>query len=312
LYCIFRTAAVMCRFVMCLLSLASGQILSETDSMLQIQGSNRRAAEDCSKGGCKPGGPPKPSNISVCQGDSISLDPENQTACFDEICKNGTVIDFHSRSIIQNNLGGMGPDTGEQKIHWKNIGKVNHRSFDLIVTTPDASYYDENANLPSYKDRYGRYIMSGPEFIHHHQGVKHGAGTIASSAPEGNWTFHFNFVWSGSQKPAIIPLLPFTFYDIDGGVETTTTCDAHSSIVHKQSNLTGGCAGGCCKHTSATPHEIAEPDNWDEELTKEQLQASVTYIMRNRSEFEFTWSQTYKRRIFFFKGSRVLACEWAR
>jgi len=235
--------------------------------------------------------------------------------CLAEICEEGTILDFTDSTLTVNNLGGMGPDYGQvnakfgKVIKWTNVGKVKGRSIDLMVSTEGDDYYDDNINITSYVDRYGRTWPSGEEFVHQHNGARFGAGTIASMAPEGNWTFNFHFVYTDDQTDAVIPVLPLTFYDIDGGKETTSTCDASHAIVHRHSDLTGSCEGKCCVHQGIL-EEIVEPTDWDSWLTEDQLKASVTYVMKEKSSFTMHYSTVYSHRIFFFKGSKVLACEW--
>jgi len=235
--------------------------------------------------------------------------------CLTEICKDGTILDFTDATLTVNNLGGMGPDYGQvdakfgKVIKWTNVGKVKGRSIDLMVSTEGEDYYNDNFNITSYVDRYGRTWPSGKEFVHLHNGARFGAGTIGSMAPEGNWTFNFHFVHTDDQTDAVIPVLPLTFYDIDGGKETTSTCDASHAIVHRHSDLTGSCEGQCCVHQGIL-EEIVEPTDWDHWLTEDQLKASVTYVMKGKSTFTMHYSTVFSHRIFFFKGSKVLACEW--
>jgi len=301
--------------IACLVTLATAHQVDshgECDSMLQLNNPPHRAMlqEDCSKGGCKPGivvGQP-PSNRSVCQGHLE--DTEDPESCLKDICEDGTILDFTDGTVVVNNLGGMGPDFGKEKmLKWTQVGKVRGRNIDLVVTTPNDEYYNDNYHLEEYHDKYGFRWPSGQEFIHKHNGAHFGAGTIGSMAPEGNWSFHFQFLWTDNQKPATVPVLPLTFYDIDGGRETTTTCDAHTAIVHRKSELKGDCIGGCCIHEGLL-EEIEEPTTWDSWLTEEQLKASVTYVMRDKDQFVMHYATSFSHRIFFFKGSKVLACEW--
>merc|ERR1719213_28905 len=122
----------------------------------------------------------------------------------------------------------------------------------------------------------------------------------------GDYEMHFKFVWADNQQPATIPYLPLTFYDIDGGKEFTSTCEAASSVVHRPTGIRGGCKGGCCSHTGAA-QEIDEPSNWDS-LTLPQKMGSVSYLFKDKSEFNFKYRTNYRHRIFIFKGSKALAC----
>jgi len=96
--------------------------------------------------------------------------------------------------------------------------------------------------------------------------------------------------------------------DLDGGRETSATCDAESAIVVKHSDIQGGCGGnGCCKHRGSR-QEIGLPSNW-EKLSTAHKKGSVSYMFQDKSEFTFTYSTSYPHRIFLFKGSQALACK---
>jgi len=237
-----------------------------------------------------------PDPNSQCQG--------NPDCIIDEICAQGTTTSFYIGNLKYNNLGGMGPRFGDPPvIHYRNVGALNSRSLDMIVTT-DSRYKNANFN---YRWRAGWWIMSGKQFIGKYNGVHSvpGAGVVGTLAP-GQYQMTFSIVYSEDQTPAVVPYWPMTFYDLDGGKEHSGSCDATSAVLHRPTAVTGGCSGGCCKHHGAS-YEVGTPTNWDG-LTDAQKKASVTYMFKDTSTAKFDYSTTYQHRIFLFKGSKVVAC----
>merc|ERR1712064_164176 len=88
-----------------------------------------------------------PDPNSQCQG--------NPDCIIDEICAQGTTTSFYIGNLKYNNLGGMGPRFGDPPvIHYRNVGALNSRSLDMIVTT-DSRYKNANFN---YRWRAGWWI----------------------------------------------------------------------------------------------------------------------------------------------------------
>jgi len=204
-----------------------------------------------------------------------------------------------------NNLGGMGPQFKDPpQIYYTKVGQVDGRWLDLIITSVGTNYKSANWN---YKG------MTGRNFIKRWNGVHStpGAGVVGSMAP-GKFEMTFTIVDSETKKETAIPYLPITFYDVDGGKETTETCDAESAVVHKPTGIKGGCSGSCCRH-QGTPKELGLPNNWDK-LSTEVKMGSVSYLFQDKSKFNFKYEigSRYEHRIFLFKGSKALACTEAR
>ena len=205
----------------------------------------------------------------------------------EEVCANGTTTHFYISNMKYNNLGGMGPRFGDPPvIHYTNVGVLNSRALDMIVTT-DARYKNANWN-------YGWRGMSGKSFIARYNGVYSvpGAGVVGT-LKQGDYAMTFNIVYSETQEPAVIPYWPMTFYDVDGNKETSGSCDATSSVLHRPTAVRGDCSGGCCRHKGAS-YEVNTPSNW-ERLTNAEKKASVTYLFQNKASATFDYSTNYPR-----------------
>lgn len=176
-----------------------------------------------------------------------------------------------------------------------------------MVEAVGTHYRNANFNYVWAKHR-----MTGKQFIAKYNGVHStpGAGVIGSLR-RGAYKFRFTLLSTRTQRPTKVGYLPLTFYDIDGGYETTHTCDAVAAVTHKDGGLEGGCSKAlfgrtCCKH-KGFEKEIVSPSNWDR-LSLDQKKGSVTYVFKDVSTFEFKYEITYEHRIFIFRGSKSLAC----
>jgi len=212
------------------------------------------------------------------------------------VCSEGLVLDFSQGHVSSNNLGGMGPKSGPETIQWQRVAKLNGRHIDLIAKSSNANY--RNVNM---KDKnYGRSVIKKFNGLY-----SKGVGSIGS-AQAGTFKIRFSFVDTATQKPVTVKYLPLTFYDVDGGKESLQTCDAESWILRKGSAMKASQKGKCFQHKAGKP-EVDLPKDWNN-LQSKQLQASVTYVFKNKSTFEITYATNYKHRVFLFKGSKDVAC----
>jgi len=213
------------------------------------------------------------------------------------VCSEGLELDF--TQVSTNNLGGMGPKSGAQTIQWKKVAKINGRNIDLIAKSSDTNYRTVNM-----KDRaYGRATIKKFNGVY-----SPGVGSIGS-AQKGTFKITFSLVDTASQKPVTVKYLPLTFYDVDGGKEILETCDAHSWVLRKPSAMTAISRGKCFRH-KAGKAEVDLPKDWNN-LEVKQKRAAVTYIFKNKSSFQISYTTTSTHRVFLFKGSKDVACSKA-
>lgn len=212
----------------------------------------------------------------------------------DHVCSEGVELDFSQ--VSTNNLGGMGPKTGAQTIQWKRVAKINGKYIDIIAKSSDTNYRTVNM-----KDRaYGRATIKKFNGVY-----SPGVGSIGS-AQAGTFKITFTLVDTASQKPVTAKYLPLTFYDVDGGKEILETCDADSWVLRTPSAMTATSHGKCFRH-KAGQAEVDLPKNWNN-LEVKQKRAAVTYIFKNKSSFQISYTTKYRHRVFLFKGSKDVAC----
>jgi len=216
----------------------------------------------------------------------------------DEMCEKGVEMQFFKYNIVHNNLGGLGPEFNAPPVlQYTKVAQHHDRDLDLIVTASH-EYKDQNWN---YRRRTGRSTAAA------YNGVAGGgAGGIFSMAPL-TFDVTFKLVWTDTQEPAVIPHWMMTYYDLDGNYESVGTWDAESVAVYKNTAMQGpGCSNGFCMMKGARA-EYREPSSWDN-LAPYYKQDAVTFVFKNKSEGRFQYKSTYYHRMWFFKGSKALAC----
>lgn len=223
-------------------------------------------------------------------------------------CSDKAVVLYMSPSkLLVNNLGGLGPKamkTAGEVIHWTDVGQIRGASIDLVVEADGPEYGAANNNYVSNG-------KTGQRFAIETNGAYQGVGSVGSLR-KGTYTFNFQFLWTDNATAAVVPYLPLTYYDVDGGVERVETCDADGSLVHKPTGVTHSCTfggAGCPNKCTAigASGEYKLPDNWDK-LSAKTKEAAVTYLYKDKSSFKMTYTISKDHRVFVFKGSKALAC----
>ena len=107
------------------------------------------------------------------------------------------MIDFSASSVVHNNLGGSGPDSGPEHIRYASVATVQGRPVDLLVSTTSSGY------TPEFSNGNGR--QGGMGLISMKSGAK--------------VDLKFQFVESGSNTPATVGSFTFAFLDFDRWVK---------------------------------------------------------------------------------------------
>ena len=56
-------------------------------------------------------------------------------------CEQGAVpIDFSNAVVLQNNLGGAGPDSGDEILRYGGVGAVDGMAYDMVVSVAEGEY----------------------------------------------------------------------------------------------------------------------------------------------------------------------------
>lgn len=223
---------------------------------------------------------------------------------YDEFCTTGTELSL-SNPVI-NNLGGMGPGRGSEKvIKYKHVTKVQVDGVWTpvnLVISPDNAYYQANIHKSAYgqtgKSFIGKYNGGGPRGRSDVMAI----GSLAA----GDFKFKFEFT-DDKGTPVVVPHLPMTFFDLDGSTrvngksyEEIKTHDALATLYVDGTSVTHSCADGICAAKGAKV-EIEIPANF-KHLTSKTKMAAITFFFKTTSSFEITYTLNWEHRVFLFNG----------
>lgn len=207
-------------------------------------------------------------------------------------------VDFHracaSGAPAQNNLGGLGPDTGAQEIRYANVGTVYGMTVDLVVTAV-SPYTSSKAQIRNGCKESGTY---GVIHVDEGQSVEL---EFSLQTPAG--------------APVPLRAFQFTFLDMDNFLNNqaieSVRVNGHST--YRLSNPTNVSVTGDV--FSSTTWGVGADNPLDPlTLTEEQRRKSVAFLFENTNAFTATLAVTNGGigRNFFFAGRSNVPPECAR
>jgi len=208
----------------------------------------------------------------------------------EEVCSKSTKM--NTLTVTQNNLGGVGPDSGREEIRYGNAAVVNGQTVDLVLTT-DGEF---KSSKPAKNGNAGPFGILN---------VKCGSSV----------TVNMKVVDSESGAPVTLEAVSLTWYDLDEGKKekgraTVTTCGSTGAMVSTNSELTVVREGDCSSATSSTAGTGKDNPKSPHALDNIQLSRSLTLPFKQVSEWSSTLSlaKGYKGRNFMFALEPSVAC----
>eukprot|EP00448_Togula_jolla_P024561 CAMPEP_0170592854 /NCGR_PEP_ID=MMETSP0224-20130122/13141_1 /TAXON_ID=285029 /ORGANISM="Togula jolla, Strain CCCM 725" /LENGTH=840 /DNA_ID=CAMNT_0010916777 /DNA_START=56 /DNA_END=2578 /DNA_ORIENTATION=+ len=181
-------------------------------------------------------------------------------------CKAGMqVLDFSKSELLDNNLGGQGPGTGAEILHYSSVAVVGGVTVDLVVSVL-GRYEANNASMNGVVGDFGRVNVLG----------------------ETSTTLSFSFLDAATEEPVYLDPFYFSLHDVDAshGVEKLTVHGFES--YHKRGD--NHRMGSDCEHTSftAVPRRPEVSPESVVDMTEDQWKSSVTFIFGTTSSFDIT------------------------
>lgn len=196
----------------------------------------------------------------------------NAASCLPcNICSSSTSVDLSN--VVQNNLGGIGPDSGAEEIRYKHAIDLDGKKVDVVLTAQDA-YKTPKSSKNGYSGTgFGRFTMK----------------TKTST------NFKFSLVDSATDAPVAVKDLALTFYDLDQAKknkqqETVSACGAQEVYTTSDTELIHTASGTCHSFTSTTRGTGKDNPAKPDELTKTQAARSITYEFHARASISFSAS----------------------
>jgi len=208
----------------------------------------------------------------------------------EEVCTNA--VKMNTLTVTQNNIGGVGPDSGAEEIRYSNAAVINGKTVDLVLTTDG----DFKSSKPSKNGNAGAFGVLN---------VKCGS----------SMTVTMKVVDSETGAPVVLDAVALTWYDMDEGKKqkgraTVTTCGSTGAIVSENSELTLIREGDCSSATSSVAGTGKDNPKSPHSLDSVQISRAVTLPFKQVSEFSSTLSlaKGFKGRNFLFAIEPSVAC----
>jgi len=208
----------------------------------------------------------------------------------EEVCT--TAIKMNTLTVTQNNLGGVGPDSGAEEIRYSNAAVVGGRAVDLVLTT-DGTF---QSSKPSKNGNAGPFGVLNMK-----------CGT--------SFTVIMKVVDSENGSPVVLDAVALTWYDLDEGRKakgraTVTTCGTTGAIVSENTELTLKREGDCTSASSSVAGTGKDNPTSPHQLTSLQVARAFTLPFKQVSELTSTLSleKGFKGRNFLFAIEPSVAC----
>jgi len=212
---------------------------------------------------------------------------------------------FDSAEIGTANLGGLGPDSGNKELRYKNV-----------AVGPQAAFHGDG-NIDLVVSASAGYQNPIPE----QNGIHGNFGSITQQCDTSS-TFTFTFVKGGTAEPVEMKSFMFTIFDIDHGKEGSKFGDNEIISMQSADGLAGyflasntevdaSCSSPGKNSFTSTSHGTREDNPEDPlHLTALQKSRSITLQFEHTSSFsiDFHISGGTGTRSFLFGGNSDFSC----
>jgi len=200
------------------------------------------------------------------------------TTTTNTICQGDVALKFWQAQRTHSNLGGMGPDDGDESMRLSNLGNFNGEAFDLILKSTTSRYVTKKTHA-QYNGVYGFF------------------GYLTMKIDSGA-DFKFTIVKAGTDTPMVLPKFFFTLFDLDSGnpndptmgEEIVTAGGFDKYIVPPDTELDIKDVGNGKTRFRSTVYGTGGDNPSDpHNMTPQQRSRAVTFQYTDASEFEITY-----------------------
>jgi hypothetical protein len=197
---------------------------------------------------------------------TCAVSPDKCHPC--TLCDTATTVDL--TNVVQNNLGGLGPDSGAEEIRYANAISLDGQSLDVVLTA-EGVYQTPKPQKNGNKGNFGVFTMKSDQTS----------------------DFKITFQDSVSGSPVSVKDIALTFYDLDEGKvgklkETVSACNPAEVYTTSNTELIPAVAGSCHSFSSSTKGTGKDNPQKPDELTKTQADRSVTFEFHARASLIFS------------------------
>jgi len=206
-----------------------------------------------------------------------------------DVCSKSATM--NTLNLVQNNLGGVGPDSGAEELRYEKAANINGKSVDLVITT-DSGFEPNKVSATGVAGAFGKInVKCGTEV-----------------------TLRFTAVDSETGEAVVLDNVALSWYDIDEGKRgkgraSVTSC-GDGLLTTSNSELTVEKLGACWSATSSAAGTKADNPRDPFSLTRLQRQRVATFPFSGVSSFVSTLNveKGYKGRNFLFAIEPGVAC----
>lgn len=204
------------------------------------------------------------------------MNPEAQCLIGDacrpcDLCARTSATPVDLSNVVQNNLGGLGPDDGAEEVRYNNAIDLNGKKLDVVLTV-EGGYSAKKPQKNGYADGgFGRITMQ----------------------PKSSTDFKLTFVDATTGQLVSVPDLALTFYDLDQGKngnqqERISVCGAKEVYTTSDTELDHQSSGVCNTLTSTTRGTGKDNPRQANDITKMQAARSATFEFHSRASISFS------------------------
>jgi len=241
--------------------------------------------------------------IAIAQNAILNEEEMNPgPCCLDATAECGLPSDTCTDSVkmnlfnqVSNNLGGLGPDDGEEQIKFSKAAAVKGQVLDLIIKSTGTGY---KAKKPSANGK-----------------SKTGAFGVINLKAKSEVDLEFSWVDSDTGASVVLDQVSITFYDIDEGKKgksrtTLTACGADNAIVTTNTELTLNTVASCYAVSSSTHGTAADNPSSPSTLTAVQAARSATFVFSgvDKASIKYAIGKGFGARNVFFLVEPTVAC----
>jgi hypothetical protein len=197
--------------------------------------------------------------------------------------------------LVQNNLGGQGPDEGAEEIRFGQAAAINGQLVDLVIKQSGGNYKTDKPgeNGKTTNGAFGQLNLKSNHDV----------------------DLEFSFEDSTSGDEVTVDDFSISFYDIDEGKKgksrtTLTACSADNVVVTTSSELTLDRTANCYKISSSTHGKAADNPTSASTLSSLQASRSATFVFSNANKVHINYkiAKGFGGRNVFFLVEPTLPC----
>jgi len=207
-----------------------------------------------------------------------------------ETCQKSVKVSLDT--ITQNNLAGVGPDSGAEEIRFSKAALVDGTVIDLVLKAVGGNYK-------------GKASANG----------KKGSFGVTNLKSDSDVELEFSFLNSDTQVPVVLDSVALSFYDLDEGKKgksrtTLTSCEATNAVLTTNTELFVQQTGGCYAISSGAHGTKLNNPTAPDSLTQEQGARSVSFVYKSVSSVKVTMAmgKGYGWRNTFWSFEPSLSC----